>query len=193
MKRYRHYTKDKAIILSCFGSIIEQNKYENLKNIIQNEFSECDIFLSFGSRMVLKHLHKQGESYKNLPQTLADVDMAGYKNIIVASINLFPTDEHKVLQNTVKGFKLFSLANIRYTDAILTKTKYTTNFLQNLNKTISLANGDRIILKGTSSKFETELPQTDTDGNITTVKLLDNYKTVVYGLNLTHGQFVKYE
>ena len=27
MKRYRHYKKDKAIILSCFGSVIEQDKY----------------------------------------------------------------------------------------------------------------------------------------------------------------------
>ena len=137
MKRYRHYTKDKAIVLSCFGSIIEQNKYENLKTLIEDEFSECDVFLAFGSRMVLKYLDKQGHKYKNLPQTLADVDMAGYKNIIVASINLFPTDEHEVLKNIVKGFNLFSPANLRYTDAILTKTKYTTNFLQNLNQTIS--------------------------------------------------------
>jgi len=62
-----------------------------------------------------------------------------------------------------------------------------------LNKTLTLENGDEVILKGTSNKEETEVPQTDEDGNITTVKLLDNYKTVVYGLNLTHGQFVKYE
>ena len=24
MKRYRHYSRDKAIVLACFGSVIEQ-------------------------------------------------------------------------------------------------------------------------------------------------------------------------
>ena len=35
MKRYRHYKKDKAIILSCFGSVVEQKRYEQLKILIK--------------------------------------------------------------------------------------------------------------------------------------------------------------
>jgi len=140
MKRYRHYKKDKAIILSCFGSVIEQDKYLELKKTIEEKFENIDVFLSFSSRMVLKDLHKRDMDFKNLPQVLADVDMLGYKNIIVSSINLFPTDEHQVLKKIVDGFKTFSLANIRNTNAILTKTKETSLFLQNLTNEITTNN-----------------------------------------------------
>ncbi|MCK5294403.1 MAG: sirohydrochlorin cobaltochelatase [Arcobacteraceae bacterium] len=137
MKRYRHYTKDKAIILSCFGSVIEQDKYLELKKKIKDKFEDCDIFLSFSSRMVLKDLASKGQEYKNLPQILSDVDMLGYRNIIVSSINIFPTDEHKQLKDTVDGFNKFSLANIRYTNAILTTSKDTTLFLKELNTNVT--------------------------------------------------------
>jgi len=137
MKRYRHYKKDKAIILSCFGSVIEQQKYLNLKKIIEDKFEGVDVFIAISSRMVLKDLLKKGFDYKNLAQTLADVDMLGYKNIIVSSINLFPACEHELLKKTVEGFKQFSFANIRASNAILTKTKDTTLFLKELDETIS--------------------------------------------------------
>ena len=137
MKRYRHYKQDKAIILSCFGSVIEQDKYLELKKLVEDKFENVDVFLSFSSRMVLKDLQKRGMEYKNLPQILSDVDMLGYKNIIVASINLFPTDEHEVLKKTVDSFNNFSLANIRYSNAILTKSKDTTLFLKDLDESVT--------------------------------------------------------
>ncbi len=137
MKRYRHYKKDKAIILSCFGSVIEQDKYLDLKKTVEDTFPEVDVFLSFSSRMVLKDLHKRDMDYKNLPQILADTDMLGYKNIIVSSVNLFPTDEHEVLKKTVDGFNNFSLSNIRYSNAILTKSKDTTLFLKSLDEAVT--------------------------------------------------------
>jgi len=62
-----------------------------------------------------------------------------------------------------------------------------------LNKKLQLSNGDEVILKGTSTKEKKQLEQVDEDGNIGSVKLIDHYKTVVYGLNLSHGQFIKYE
>ncbi len=137
MKRYRHYKKERAIILSCFGSVIEQDKYLELKKVVEKKFTKTDVFLSFSSRMVLKHLKEQDLDYKNLPQVLADVDLDGYKHIIVSSINIFPTDEHAFLQNIVSGFNQFSLSHIRFTDAILTKAKETTLFLKKLDEEIS--------------------------------------------------------
>jgi len=140
MKRYRHHKKDKAIILACFGSVIEQEMYLELKRDVEAKFEGVNLFLSFSSRMVLKDLHKRGMDYKNLPQVLADVDMLGYRNIIVASINLFPTDEHEVLMRTVKGFKQFSLANIRYTKAIMHKTKEGSLALKGLDEAVTQEN-----------------------------------------------------
>ncbi|HHB94889.1 MAG TPA: cobalt chelatase [Campylobacterales bacterium] len=140
MKRYRHYKSDKAIILACFGSVIEQDMYLDLKSEVEEKFKGVDVFLSFSSRMVLKDLHKRGMDYKNLPQVLADVDMLGYKNIVVASINLFPTDEHELLVRTVQGFNTFSLANIRNTKAIINKTKESSLALKSLNESITKEN-----------------------------------------------------
>ena len=100
MKRFRHYNKKRAIVLACFGSVIEQQKYLDLENKIIEKFPDCDVFTSFSSRMVIKLLKKKkNEEYKNLPQTLADIDMLGYKHISVVSINIFPTDEHEVLKS----------------------------------------------------------------------------------------------
>ncbi len=137
MKRYRHYKKNRAIILSCFGSVIEQQKYLDLKQFVEEKFSDTDVFLSFSSRMVLKYVKKQGLDYQNLPQVLADVDLEGYKHIVVSSINIFPTDEHAFLQKIVDGFNQFSLSHIRCSDAILTKAKETTLFFQHLNDAVS--------------------------------------------------------
>jgi len=137
MKRYRHYKKDKAIVLSCFGSVVEQEKYKQLKIIIEKEFEGVDVYLAFSSRMVLKALNKEELLYKNLPQVLSDLDMMGYKNIVVSSMNIFPTDEHDVIQNTVAGFNQFSLSNIKNTNAILTKAKETTLFLKDLNNQVT--------------------------------------------------------
>lgn len=134
MKRFRHYNKDLAIILSCFGSVVEQEKYINLQKIIEKKFEGADVFTVFQSRMVIKKLAKKGEIYKNLTQTLADIDMAGYKRVVVASINLFPTCEHQFVKKIVEGFNSFSPSYIKVSDAIFNKSKYTTKALQQIHQ-----------------------------------------------------------
>ena len=136
MKRYRHYDKDTAIILSCFGSVIEQEKYLEFEKYIMNSFENIPVFTAFSSKMVIKELASKGEVYKNLPQVMADVDMQGFKRYIVVSVNIFPTDEHELLTRMVQGFSKFSLANIRYTNPLLFKTKETSNYLNQLDKKI---------------------------------------------------------
>jgi len=132
MKRFRHYKKDLAIVLACFGSVKQQKRYLELKKYIESKF-EYPVYLSFSSKMVIKKLSSEGEVYKNLPQTLADLDMQGYKRIIVSSINLFPTNEHQLLLDTVKGFREFSLSNIRATKAIFSKTLDSTKILKEID------------------------------------------------------------
>jgi sirohydrochlorin cobaltochelatase len=126
--------------ISFLSPVLEQEMYLALKQEIKKRFEGVDIFLSFSSRMVLKDLHKRGMEYKNLPQVLADVDMLGYRNIIVGSINLFPTDEHELLLRTVRGFNEFSYANIRATKAIINRTKETSLVLKKINDSISQPN-----------------------------------------------------
>lgn len=138
LKRFRHYNRKRAIVLACFGSVIEQQKYLDLEEKVREAYPDCEVFTSFSSRMVIKLLKKKKkEIYKNLPQTLADVDMQGFKHVVVVSVNIFPTDEHEFLKKIVNGFKLFSMANLGITNALLTKTKDTTLFLNDLNEKVS--------------------------------------------------------
>ena len=132
-KRYRHYNKDLAIVLSCFGSVIEQEKYIRLKEFIQSKYEKAKVYTAFQSRMVIKKLAKEGKEYKTLTQTLADVDAAGHQRVVVVSVNLFPACEHQLVKKIVDGFNTFSESYIKTTDAIFNKTKYTTKALQALS------------------------------------------------------------
>lgn len=49
-----------------------------------------------------------------------------------------------------------------------------------------------LILKGTVKKIQNESPQEDDDGDITSVKISENFQTEVFGLDLNSLQFYKY-
>ncbi len=145
MKRWRHYKKDTAIILSAFGSIPQKAKYESLKEYIENNNTNIPVHLAFSSRSVLNNLKTKGIIYKNLSQTLSDVELQGYKRIIASSINLFPTDEHELIKNTVKGFNIFSPADIRFSPAILSRGDETSRILYHINQYVRKNYNDVIL------------------------------------------------
>lgn len=137
MKRLRHYNKGMAIVLSCFGSVVEQKRYEALKQKVIERYPSCEVRLAVSSRMVIKKLHKEGEEYRHLPSVLADLDLMGYQRILVVSCYLFPTDEHKQLKMIVEGFRQFSLSNIECTPAIIHHTNRASDLLFGLNERFS--------------------------------------------------------
>lgn len=137
MKRLRHYNKETAIVLSCFGSVVEQKRYEQLKSNITEKYPECDVKLAITSRMVINKLEQKGESYIHLPSVLASLDLEGYKRILVVSCYLFPTDEHKQLVQVVEGFRHFSLSRIEHTPAIIHHTHRANDLLSGLNNLFS--------------------------------------------------------
>ncbi len=62
-----------------------------------------------------------------------------------------------------------------------------------LNKAITLKNGDKVLFKGQSTKYIRNIEQANSYGEVTQVKASEAYKTVLYGLDLTHAEFFKYE
>lgn len=65
-----------------------------------------------------------------------------------------------------------------------------------LNKEVTLENGTRTLLKGTVIKEKYEIPELNdniANDSLGVVKVSDIYKTVIYGLDLTSGEFIKYE
>lgn len=148
-------TKTTAIILTVFGSVIEQEKYQALKKIVEEEFSDCDVYIAVSSIFILKVLLRKGFEYKNLAQNLADADQKGYKDIIVTSITLFPTYEHEKTKKIVQSFNDFSTSNIAVTNAIFSKTKETTLFLNELDKLVSKKETDNLYILHGTPKLET--------------------------------------
>ena len=134
MKRLRHYDKGTVIVLSCFGSVVEQQRYLQLQQRIAELYPNCAVRVAFSSKMVVKKLAQQDEHYKILPQVLADLDMEGFKRILVVSCYLYPTDEHQQMCNMIQGFCQFSLAKIEHTPAIMHHTGNTSNILAALNE-----------------------------------------------------------
>lgn len=132
MKRLRHYSKDTAIVLSCFGSVESLHHYQNFHEQIKKEFLEHTIEMSFSSRTILKKLQRKDISFHTLPQILANIDRAGFRKVVVVSVNLFPTDEHEFVLKTVRGFEQFSLQRFETTKALLSRSKATSDFLVSL-------------------------------------------------------------
>ena len=137
MKRLRHYTQGTAIVLSCFGSVVEQKRYQQLLEQTQSRYPNCEVRLAISSRMVIKKLAHKGEVHQHLPAVLATLDLEGYQRILVVSCYLFPTDEHKQVELITQGFKQFSLAAIDHTPAIIHHTHCATDLLASLNERFS--------------------------------------------------------
>ncbi|WP_394154292.1 sirohydrochlorin cobaltochelatase [Vibrio maritimus] len=137
MKRLRHYNKSTAIVLSCFGSVVEQQRYVRLLEEAQAKYPNCEVRLAVTSRMVIKKLSKEGQIFEHLPSVLASLDLEGYQRILVVSCYLFPTDEHKQLVNVVEGFRQFSLSNIEHTPAIVHHTQLATSLLSAIDERFS--------------------------------------------------------
>ncbi|WP_245688538.1 sirohydrochlorin cobaltochelatase [Vibrio sonorensis] len=137
MKRLRHYTKGTAIVLSCFGSVVEQKRYLELKEKVQARYPNCEVRVATSSRMVIKKLASEGKDYQHLPSVLASLDLEGYQRILVASCYLFPTDEHKQVELITQGFKNFSLSAIDHTPAIIHHTHCATDLLSAINERFS--------------------------------------------------------
>lgn len=132
MKRLRHYNKGTAIVLCCFGSVNQQAKYSSLRDQLDAEFENADLFMALSSKSVLKKL--ADPEFKTLPEQLAALDRAGYQHICVISCYLFPTEEHQQLVNVVEGFRAFSLAKIEYTPAIIHQVKNANQILAALHQ-----------------------------------------------------------
>jgi len=155
MSKIQSKKKDNAIILTLFGSVMEQEKYQTFKKIVEKEFVDYDVYIAVGSKFILKVLLKKGFEYKNLAQNLADADQMGYKNIIVSSMTLFPTYEHEKTKKTVQSFREFSSANMKVTHAVFSKTLETTLFLKELDKQVHKENVANLYVLHGTPKLET--------------------------------------
>lgn len=136
MKRLRHYDKDLAVILSVFGSSepTAMEQYDKLYDDVKEVLSvNSELRISISSRTVLKKLEKQGNYHHTLVEQLAAVDRAGYRKVVVASVNMFPTDEHEYLVRVVDAFRHIS-DRYEITLPLFTSAKKTNNYLTFLNE-----------------------------------------------------------
>ncbi|WP_260260306.1 sirohydrochlorin cobaltochelatase [Vibrio intestinalis] len=136
IKRLRHYQQGCAIVLCCFGSVVAQQRYQQLMERLAERYPDCDLHMAVSSKMVIK---KSKQPMKTLPQVLADLEFAGYKQVLVVSGYLFPTDEHLQLKKVVDAFGQFSFSRYAYTPAIINQSQQAGKLLEQLNEEFSHA------------------------------------------------------
>jgi sirohydrochlorin cobaltochelatase len=145
MKRLRHYDKELAVIVSVFGSseASAMKQYIQVKDAIKSKLSdEIEVRLSVSSRTIMKKLENRGECYLTLPEQLANLDRLGYKKVVVASINIFPTGEHEYIEQAVNAFSTISKAKYEITMPLFARSKQTNCYLSQLNELLRARYGD---------------------------------------------------
>ncbi len=137
MERFKYYNKELAVLLAVYGSaaIDAQKQYQDFIDQVKSRLpKDVEVRMSFTSRDVLNKFDKEGNRYYSPVQQLAALDREGYKKVVVASVNLFPADEHTYLIDVVNGFKRISYTKYELTDPLFTKTNKTNKFLSRLDK-----------------------------------------------------------
>lgn len=140
MNILRHYDKELAVVLSVFGSSDESAiaTYKGFFYDVKENLPENALLrMSMSSRTVLKKLEAKNEYYLTLPEQLANLDRLGYKKVVIASINAFPTEEHENILKITKAYeKYISYSKYQVTNPLFTNAKVTNKYLENLNNSL---------------------------------------------------------
>ena len=102
---------DKVILLVAFGSTWEQayDTFDKMKADYQNQFAGWDVYLSFSSIECINNA-RAGEnvapkSYYDPEHWLNAIGLAGYKQIVVQSLQVIPGEEYRNVRDSfVKNF-----------------------------------------------------------------------------------------
>ena len=102
---------DKVILLVAFGSTWEQayDTFETIQQEYQSSFTGWDVYLSFSSAICINNA-RAGENvaprdYYDPEHWLTAIGLAGYKQIVVQSLQVIPGEEYRRVRDTyVKDF-----------------------------------------------------------------------------------------
>ena len=115
---------DKVILLVAFGSTWEQ-AYDTFDKVVAEykaQFSGWDVYLSFSSAICINHA-RAGENvepkdYYDPEHWLTAIGLAGYKQIVVQSLQVIPGEEYRRVRDSyVKDF--MNNRNGDFTDAYM--------------------------------------------------------------------------
>ena len=115
---------DKVILLVAFGSTWEQ-AYDTFDKVVadyQSNFSGWDVYLSFSSAICINNA-RAGENvapkdYYDPEHWLTAIGLAGYKQIVVQSLQVIPGEEYRRVRDSyVKDF--MNNRNSDFTDAYM--------------------------------------------------------------------------
>lgn len=115
---------DKVILIVAFGSTWEQayDTFEKVVSDYQSNFSGWDVYLSFSSAICINNArageHVASRDYYDPEHWLTAIGLAGYKQIVVQSLQVIPGEEYRRVRDTyVKDF--MNNRNGDFTDAYM--------------------------------------------------------------------------
>lgn len=99
----------KAIIVASFGTSYQEprrNSLEAIENLIQKNFIEYDVFRAFTSHMVIRKIYKtSSEKILTLEETLEELLVASYDEIIIQPTHMIPGEEFDYLEKVRKEYE----------------------------------------------------------------------------------------
>ena len=115
---------DKVILLVAFGSTWEQ-AYDTFEKVVEDyeqEFDGWDVFLSFSSAICINQARAgenvDPEDFFDPEHWLTAIGLAGYKQVVVQSLQVIPGEEYRRVRDTyVKDF--MNNRNGDFTDAYM--------------------------------------------------------------------------
>ncbi|RRC98757.1 sirohydrochlorin cobaltochelatase [Prevotella sp. OH937_COT-195] len=110
-----HKKNDKVILLVAFGSTWQQafDTFDRTKKEYEKEFKDYDVYLSFSSAICINNArageHKadgaEVREYFDPEHWLTAIGLAGYKEIVVQSLQIIPGEEYRRVRDSyVKDF-----------------------------------------------------------------------------------------
>lgn len=120
-----HKKNDKVILLVAFGSTWQQafDTFDNTKKVYEEEFKDYDVYLSFSSAICInnaragEHASEGAEvrDYFSPEHWLTAIGLAGYKEIVVQSLQIIPGEEYRRVRDSyIKDF--MNNHNANFTD-----------------------------------------------------------------------------
>ena len=114
---------DKVILLVAFGSTWEQayDTFDKVVDEYKSAFSGWDVYLSFSSAICINNARK-GENvapkdYYDPEHWLTAIGLAGYKQIVVQSLQVIPGEEYRIVafmgHGNPEGYDYYG-GNVRY-------------------------------------------------------------------------------
>jgi sirohydrochlorin cobaltochelatase len=94
-----------AIVLVAFGTTSDKGRevFDVILQAARERYPKHDIYLAFTSKIVLERLNQRGIKVRSLPETLAELQTRGYRQVVLQSLMIVPGQTNAEIEQVPTG------------------------------------------------------------------------------------------